>query len=120
MLDQINIENFKNLISLNIDASQLKKLPQLDNLKKLKKLKLGNMKKWENPEVLQTLPVLEELELQEINTKLKAEQFFFLAEMTTLKTLDFRFMDFNKNRIEKLINYFKLTGKEDILKNKPN
>lgn len=117
MLEQIDsLANFESLIFLRIDASRLKVLPNMSKLINLKKLELKYMKIWENPEILNTIPSLEELELQEINTKLKAEEFYFLTKMNTLKTLDFRFMDFNKNRIEKLNNYFKLNDKEDILK----
>ena len=117
MLEKIDgLADFTNLKSLKLDASQIKRLPKMDMLFNLKKLELGYMKKWENPEILKTLPALEELELQEINTKLKAEQFYFLTEMNTLKTVDFRFIDFNKGRIEKLNNYFKINGKQNILK----
>ncbi|RZJ40226.1 MAG: hypothetical protein EOO19_15895 [Chryseobacterium sp.] len=73
------------------------------------------MKVWKNPEILQTLPILEDLTLNEINTKLKPEQFYFLTEIKTLKKLDFRFMDYNKNRIEKLTKIFKEKNKDNIL-----
>ncbi len=62
------------------------------------------------------MPKLEELDLNEINTKLKAEQFYFLTEIDTLKTLDFRFIDYNKSRIEKLNKIFKEKNKDHILK----
>jgi hypothetical protein len=54
--------------------------------------------------------------LKEINTKLNSEQFYFLTEMKTLKTLDLRFMDYNKKRIENLIKIFKEKNKDGILK----
>ncbi len=117
MLENVDtLADFENLKSLRLDASRVETLPNLTKLTNLKKLQLGYMKIWDNPEILQTLPVLEELELNEINTKLKPEQFYFLTEMETLKTLDFRFMDFNKNRIEKLNKIFKENGKDYIVK----
>lgn len=117
MLENIeSLANFINLISLRLDASKVKALPIMHNLLKLKKLELCYMKVLENPEIIKTAPALEELELREINTKLKAENFYFLTEMKTLKTVDFRFMDFNKGRIEKLNNHFHFKGKENILK----
>lgn len=117
LLDNVdNLADFENLKSLKLDASRVETLPNLIKLKNLKKVELGNMKVWKNPEILQTLPILEDLTLNEINTKLKPEQFYFLTEMNTLKTLDFRFMDYNKNRIEKLNKMFKEKDKDNILK----
>jgi hypothetical protein len=117
MLENVDtLADFENLNSLSLDASRVETLPNLNKLRKLKKLELGYMKVWKNPEILQTLPILEELELKEINTKLKPEEFYFLAEMDTLTTLDFRFMDYNKSRIEKLNKMFKEKNKDNILK----
>lgn len=117
MLENVNVlADFENLDSLRLDASRVEKLPDLTKLRNLKKLELGYMKVWENPEILQTLPRLETLQLNEINTKLKPEQFYFLTEMDTLTTLDFRFMDYNKSRIEKLNKVFKEKNKDHILK----
>jgi hypothetical protein len=108
--------DFESLVTLRIDASRIKLLPDLRNLKNLSKLELGYMKVWENPEILQTLPNLQELRLHEINSKLKAERFYFLTEMNTLKSIDFRFMDFNEKRIKTLANKFVEMGKENMLK----
>lgn len=117
MLENVDsIAELENLNTLKLDASKVKILPNLIGLKNLKKLELSNMKVWENPEVLMSLSKLEELQLNEINTKLKAEQFYFLAEIDTLKTLDFRFMDYNKARIEKLNTIFNEKNKDHILK----
>jgi hypothetical protein len=117
MLENVDaLAEFENLISLRLDASRVESLPNLNKLRNLKKLELGYMKVWKNPEVLQTLPMLEELTLNEINTKLPAEQFYFLTEMDTLTTVDFRFIDFSKNRIEKLNKVFKEKNKDNILK----
>ncbi|MEN5378751.1 hypothetical protein [Sphingobacterium kitahiroshimense] len=118
MLENVDfLADFQNLQSLRLGATRVKTLPSLAKLTKLKKLEFDCMKVWENPEILQTLPMLEELLLKEINTKLKAEQFYFLTAMDTLTSLDYRFMDFNKSRIEKLNNWFKEKSKEYILKN---
>jgi hypothetical protein len=117
MLENVDaLADFENLKSLRLYASRVETLPNLRKLRNLKKLELGLMKVWKNPEILQTLPSLEELELNEINTKLKPEQFYFLTEMKTLATLDYRFMDFSKNRIEKLNKMFKEKNKDKILK----
>ena len=117
MLENVDtLANFENLNYLRLDASRVEMLPNLSKLRNLKKLELGYMKAWKNPEILKTLPMLEELELKEINTKLKPEQFYFLTEMNTLEKLDFRFMDFNKKRIEKLTQIFKEQKKDSILK----
>jgi hypothetical protein len=117
MLENVDVlADFENLKSLRLDASRIETLPNLTKLRNLKKLELGYMKVWKNPEILQTLPMIEELQLNEINTKLKPEQFYFLAEMDTLTTLDFRFMDYNKSRIEKLNKMFKEKNKDNILK----
>lgn len=117
MLENVDsLADFENLKSLKLDASRVETLPNLSGLKNLKKLELVNMKVWKNPEILKSLSKLEELELNEINTKLKPEQFYFLTEIDTLKTLDFRFMDYNKARIEKLNKIFKEKNKEHILK----
>lgn len=117
MLENVDfLADFQNLQSLRLGATRVKTLPSLAKLTKLKKFEFDCMKVWENPEILQTLPMLEELLLKEINTKLKAEQFYYLTAMDTLTSLDYRFMDFNKSRIEKLNNWFKEKGKDYILK----
>ena len=54
--------------------------------------------------------------LSYLNNTTKPEQFYFLTEMETLKTLDFRFIDYNKGRIEKLNKIFKEKNKDNILK----
>jgi hypothetical protein len=59
---------------------------------------------------------LERLRLREINTKLEAEKFYFLTKIKTLKEIDFRFIDYNKKRINKLNKWFKENKKEDIIK----
>jgi hypothetical protein len=116
MLENVNaLANFEQLHSLTLAAPKVATLPNLSQLKNLKKLELKSMKMWNNPEVLQTLPSLEALELMEINTQLKAEQFYSLSEINTLTTLDYRFMDFNKSRIEKIHTFFKDKGKEHIV-----
>lgn len=111
-----SISSFSTIKEFHLDASRIKILPSFKNLKELQILSLRYMKIWENPNVLKDIPNLEELELMEINTKLKAEDFFFLKDMNSLKSLDFRFVDFNKARIEKLYKYFKENNLENIVK----
>lgn len=115
-LENVNaIKYFSALKKLRLSASKIVKLPKMNKLENLRELKLELMKAWENPEIIKTLPSLEKLKLEEINTKLNAERFYFLTEMKTLKEIDFRFMDFNKNRIDKLNKWFIENGKENIL-----
>jgi hypothetical protein len=110
------IRNFRSISKFHLAASRIKLLPKMDNLKELKELRLDLLKLWENPEVLKAIPKLERLELNDINTKLEAEQFYFLTEMQTVKEIDFRFIDFNKKRIDLLNKWFVKNGKESILK----
>jgi hypothetical protein len=112
-----SIKNFKFTRKLQLDASRVKLLPKMGELNNLKELELRNFKIWENPDVLKTIPKLEKIKLEEINTKLKAEQFYFLTRMETLKEIDFEFIDYNKTRIEKLNKWFKENGKGNIVKN---
>ncbi len=113
--DVQSLADFGNLRSLRLDASRVRRLPDLERLKNLRKLTLKYMKVWSNPRAIQTLPGLRELELSEINTKLKAEEFYFLTEMSSLRKVDFRFMDFNKRRIQKLKRHFEEQGKGRLL-----
>lgn len=110
-----DLADFVHLQSLKIHAGKLELLPDLGKLKQLRSLELTGMKVWRNPEALQALSVLEDLRLTEINTKLKPEQFYFLFEMPALQKLDYRFMDFNKKRIEKLNEESKKRGKEQLV-----
>lgn len=116
MLDNIDsIAAFSHLKEFHLDAARIKTLPSLEKLQNLRKLKLGLMKVWENPDILKTIPNLEELEMSEVNTKLKADDFYFLKDMKSLKILDYRFIDFNKTRIEKLNRFFKENNMEKII-----
>lgn len=115
-LDDIDtIKDFASLKRLALSASGIRILPAMDKLVNLRELRLELMKIWENPHIITTIPSLEKLELEEINTKLDAETFYFLTEIKTLKEIDFRFMDFNKKRIDKLNTWFIENGKENIL-----
>ena len=110
------LKNFGTLKKLKLSASKLKKLPEMSGLLDLQELELNLMKSLENPEMISTLPSLKKLKLGEINVKLNAEQFYFLTEMKSLREIDFRFMDFNKKRIEKLNKWFQENGKENMVK----
>jgi hypothetical protein len=109
------IKHFSTLKKLTLSASKIKKLPEMNKLANLRELRLELMKAWENPEIIKTIPSLEKLKLEEINTKLNAEQFYFLTEIKTLKEIDIRFIDFNKKRMDKLHKWFKENGKENML-----
>ena len=111
-----SIKELKYVEKLRLEASRIKLLPEMSKLVNLKELDLRILKIWENPYIIKTMPKLEKLVLREINTKLQAEEFYFLTEIETLNEIDFRFIDFNKNRIEKLNKWFKENGKENILK----
>lgn len=106
----------KHLEKLRLDASKVEYLPDFKELKQLECLKLNYMKIWKNPEILKSIESLKELELHEINPKLKAEQFYFLSTMKSLKEVDYRFIDFNKKRIQKLNDFFEKEGKTDLIK----
>jgi hypothetical protein len=56
-----------------------------------------------------------ELRLTWINTKIKAEQFFFLMDSKTLRSVDFQFMGTNKTRIASLNKAFEARGKVGLL-----
>lgn len=115
-LTQVNdLAAFENLQSLKLHAVKLELLPDLRKLHQLRSLELTGMKAWKNPEALQALPALEELRLTEINTRLKAEQFYFLFEMPALQKLDYRFIDFNRKRIEALDAESRRRGREQIV-----
>jgi len=109
------VKDFAGLKNLKLSASKIKRLPEMNKMVNLRELELHSMKIWENPEILKTIPSLEKIELEEINTKLNAEQFYFLAEMKTLKEIDFRFIDFNKKRIDKLNKHFIEKGKGNLI-----
>lgn len=115
-LDQVDdLADFEHLQQLKIHAGKLEVLPDMHKLKQLRSLELTGMKVWKNPEVLQALPALEELRLTEINTKLKAEQFYFLFAMPSLQKLDYRFIDFNKKRIDTLNEESRKRGRDQIV-----
>lgn len=111
-----SISQLESLQELDIHASLIQKLPSFENLNNIKKLSLRHMKKWENPSVIECLSNLEELELMEINTKLKADQFYFIGNLENIKSFDFRFIDFNKKRIDTLNKYFEDNDLEHIIK----
>ncbi|WP_442604134.1 hypothetical protein [Paenibacillus sp. KN14-4R] len=76
---------------------------------------LKNMKSLIEIDVLKTASKLEILELNEINTKIKAEAFDFLLDMSKLKQLDFQYIDFNKKRIEIMQKKWIDSGKQDVI-----
>lgn len=109
------LSEFRHLEVLGLSLSRVEKLFDFSNMENLKSLELNYMKSLKEIDPIKTAPNLEELELQEINTKIKAEEFDFLSDMPKLKKLDFRFIDFNKKRIEAIRNKLIAAGKQDIL-----
>ncbi|MDR1452001.1 MAG: hypothetical protein LBI57_06725, partial [Helicobacteraceae bacterium] len=109
------IKDFKTIEKLYLSGAKIKLLPDMSKLIKLETLYLNNLKAWENTEILKTIPNLKHLELREINTKLEAERFYFLTEIETLNEIEFKFIDFNKKRIDLLNKWFIKNGKENII-----
>ncbi|MDR1912679.1 MAG: hypothetical protein LBQ52_10110 [Helicobacteraceae bacterium] len=111
-----SLSEFQYLEALALSASRIKKLPDMSALCNLRVLELKGMASLENIEALKTIPKLERLSLQEINTKIKAEEFYFLAEINSLKEVDTRFLDLNKGRIKKITDHFIKRQKAELLK----
>jgi hypothetical protein len=109
------LSRFENLEFLSLSLSRVEKLCDFSAMDNLKQLELQNMKSLIEIDVLKTASNLENLELKEINTKIKAEAFDFLLDMPKLKQLDFQFIDFNKKRIEIMQKKWIDSGKQDIL-----
>ncbi len=112
------IARLTRLERLRIDQPLVVTLPDLSKLTKLTTISCRGMKQWENPEVLGTLPTIREIELQEINPKLTADRFFFLADpkkFRTLEKLDVRWIDFAKKRRAALHAHFVTVGRTALL-----
>jgi hypothetical protein len=117
-LDNVDfLADFAQLDHLHLHASKLTKLPDLSQLKNLTKLSLDYLKAWQNPEAIAKLSHLQALQLEEINPKLLAQQFYFLSEMPSLEMLDYRFIDFGKKRIDALNKHFAAAGKSHLTTN---
>lgn len=108
------IAKFGDLQSLKLSAPSVRELPDLRGMKRLTHLELGQMGAWANPQILKSLPNLETLELNHVNAKLKAEDFHFLIEMKSLKTVDFQFLDYKLKRARRLREWFINQGKEHL------
>ena len=63
---------------------------------------------------MQTLSNLQLLQLQEINPKLSAAQFYFLSDIATSKTVAYGFIDLAKKRIDTLNKHFAAAGKANL------
>ena len=112
------IARLTRLERLRIDQPLVLTLPDLAKLSKLTDIALGGMKAWTNPEVLETLPRVRHVELKEINPKLAADRFFFLADSRKLRSLekvDVRWIDFAKRRREALQAHFVAAGRAALL-----
>lgn len=109
------LSGLSRLTSLRLDQPHVRRLPALAALRRLHEVQLCGMKAWENPEILATLPSVRALALSEINPKLAAERFFFLAEMKSLRSLDIRFIDLGKRRPSVLTAHLVQAGKRGLL-----
>lgn len=115
-----DLADFSGLEVLKIHgAPHLQKLPSLANMAALKHLELKRLKIWDNPEVLQSLPSLETLVLEEINTHLQAERFSFLPTRPCLSRIDFRTIDWGKRRRAQLEAIFLAAGKTHLIEPDP-
>ncbi len=111
-----SLGDFAELRSLTLSGNQISTLPDMSGLKELRHFKLGPMAKLKNPEAISSLPKIKEIEFTHINTKLMAEAFFFLTEMSSLDSVDIQFLDYNKRRIEKLVQHFHDAGKAKLVR----
>ncbi|MGV1758590.1 hypothetical protein ACQZ6F_20545 [Rhizobium sp. A22-96] len=100
MLDAL--AGFSHLRTLKMRLPHLESLPDLSGMLALTHLDLQAMKKWDNPEIIGTLPNLASLKIWDINTKLRAERFAFLTSMPSLTKVDFRFIDDGKKRRDQI------------------
>jgi hypothetical protein len=111
------LSKMKYLKRLNLAASKVENLPNLKNLEKLESLELDTMKLWKNPEILKSIKNLKKLRLCEPNTKLKAEHFYFLISINSIKEIDYQFIDFHDSRRKKrLDDFFEKGNKLSLLK----
>lgn len=109
------ISSMHQLVSLRLALSKLETLCDFSELNQLTQLELEQMKSLKDITPLWTANHLEMLTLWEFSTAIKAKALAPLLDMSQLKQLDFRFIDFNKRRIEALRQMFAEAGKEYIL-----
>ena len=113
--DAAFLERMTRLQSLRFDQPLVKELPSLARLTQLRDVHFQGMKAWSNPEALESLPRVRSIVLREINPKLDAERFFFLAHLKGLRHLDVRWIDYGKRRREKLDAYLREHVKPSVL-----
>lgn len=121
LLDVAFVGGLVRLERLRIDQPRVVRLPDLSKLRRLSDVQLC-LKAWTNPEVLETLPRVRSIALSEINPKLKAERFYFLAtspELRALERVDVRFIDFGKRRRAAIEAHFEAAGKKALLVSEP-
>ncbi|MCG7409560.1 hypothetical protein MH117_19310 [Paenibacillus sp. ACRRX] len=104
-----------NLNFLRLSLSKVERLCDFSKMDKLRQLELNCMKSLQDIENLWSARRLEVLELQEINTAIKAEAFAPLGDMESLQQVDFRFIDFNKGRIAAMSEQMERAGKGQLL-----
>jgi len=115
-LDTVDaLAEFSNLQRLKMRSPHMETLPDLSGMHTLHELELVAMKKWENPEVVRTLPNLVSLAIWGINKKLPAERFAFLASMPSLKRVDFRFIDDGRRRRDQIEKLFREANRFDVV-----
>jgi len=103
------------LARLRISQPRVVRLPDLSRSRRLVDVELIGMKAWSNPEILATLPAVRRLELREIGPAARAERFFPLAGIRSLRELDIRFLDYGKRRTASIVAHVEAQGRGTIL-----
>jgi hypothetical protein len=98
LTDYSFLSRFTRLQSLRLSSRHMTTMPDLRLLTRLRHLVLNYLPNVAAIENIGTARAVESLELREINSRLKAEQFLFLARMPCLKKLCIDFMDRKKTR----------------------
>lgn len=109
------LASLRNLEFLHIAQPKVQRLFDFSKLEKLRQLELVYLKGLKEIDLLWTTRRLECLELKEINPGIKAEAFRGIAEMEHLRQIDFRFIDFNKGRINALGKMMAEAGRAGLL-----
>jgi hypothetical protein len=112
------IEKISTLEKLSINQSKAIELFDFSNLIYLEELHLKCMKSLESIECLSSAKSLKTLYINEINTKLKANDFEILLDLPNLENLYIDFLDYGKKRIKEVKEIFINAGKSYILKEK--
>ncbi|MGF9698635.1 hypothetical protein [Paenibacillus sp. MABNR03] len=100
---------------LHLSLPKVERLCDFSSMHNLRQLELDFMKSLQEIDNLWTAEQLEMLELKEIHTRIKAEDFSGLLKMDSLKQIDFRFIDHSKGRIAAMYRQMTDAGKGHLL-----